>query len=373
MSRSSRFGSQTRSSGRRQRCGARSVALATSAVGFGLSALLGVSATVAGATTGGGIVPDTPRPSVEPGECPSGSLLYVYSGAPLRDTNQTIQTGVSVPTGTLVIDRFYSWDGYEGRQNVVQANEQWAVRVGSVTSALTPDLPDGLASVLFTGSLGSMSVSAGDMVLVHSSLVGLTDGSPNSVHPAALCYRVIPPETTVPTSVSSTVVTTSVTTSVTTVATTAPETTAPETTSPETTSPETTAPSTVSSTVASTKPTSVATTVNLTPAPPTLPEPVTTRPVTTAPVPAPVVTTQLATTQAPASPVQTPTTAAPTAATTVAPVAVVQGEVVEAPIAEEPLSLTGSTSRETVFAGSLMVLFGGAFVMFARRRPQSDR
>jgi hypothetical protein len=305
------------------------------------------------------IQPDAPRPVPEQAQCDDGGTLWLYNGPALSSTNTVINTGINVAAGTLYIDRFWSWDGYEGRSADTELDERFAVRVGSTVGPFTPDLPDGVVQAAATGWLGHWNVPAGQMQIVHSS-VGSETAGPNTVYVVGLCWRAtVVSDTTVPTSVSTSVVTTvdsTVVTSVgdTTIATTVPESTV-ATTKVEVTT--TKAPATTQNLFVST-------------APPTNPNPTLTPAPTVAPSTAAATvapTTIAATTIAPTT--IAPTTIAPTTAavTTVAPVAQVEGAVIEAAEAED-LSYTGSSNGMLVGVGLAMVAAGLAVCLSARRR-----
>ena len=305
-----------------------------------------------------------PLPYVQQSDCPSGSSLFTTPPGPLTATNTSFDTNIAVPAGTIFIDRFWSWDGYESRASAsIQANEQWALSVGGSTSGLTPDIPDGVVSALIIGSLGSFGTPGGTIRIVHSSLVGSTDSTPNSVYPWAFCYRVQVPETTQPpestkvTTIPSdtTLPDTKVTTTPTSVVSTSVTTVAERTTTLPTTIPQppTSAqlPTTTMNRLASVAPTN--------PNPTLFPAPTI---VTTTPLPA----ISVVTTVAPTSAART-TIALTTVATTVAPIAQVEGVVIEAAQTED-LSYTGSSSGTVAGIGTAMFAAGLAILLVSRRR-----
>jgi hypothetical protein len=168
--------------------------------------------------------------------CADGEQKWEASGAALLYRNQPgpIATGVTIAAGDRIsITKTLSWDGYPSRAQVFQANEQWAVRIGSVYSSLTPDVADLVVyadtSAIAASGLGTIeAAAAGQLEVVHAGFPGLDrapDPSPNSVHVSGFCYRVEPAATTTTTPVTTTPVTT-------TLVTTTPVTTTPVTTTP---------------------------------------------------------------------------------------------------------------------------------------------
>lgn len=87
----------------------------------------------------------------------------------------------TAPSAGTVLVRIATSDGYPGRETVVQAHELVVLRTGGAEVGRTPDLPDLVASATAAASF-TVDVSAGQVLeVVHSSKVGLVDGTPNSV------------------------------------------------------------------------------------------------------------------------------------------------------------------------------------------------
>ena len=137
--------------------------------------------------------------------CPAGSTAYgpasltrmaVLIMNPRQGENLSIPlTGLSLKTGDrLNIARYLSWDGYENRaSSAAQLNEKWAVRAGTVVSAYTEDIPDGVTFAETTGSLGSIVATADAPVdLVHHGLLNESTIF-NSVFPIGVCLSVDSP------------------------------------------------------------------------------------------------------------------------------------------------------------------------------------
>ncbi len=75
----------------------------------------------------------------------------------------------------------------------VQINEKWAVKAGTVVSAFTQDIPDGVIEASTTGSLGSIVATADAAVeLAHHGALGPTTDF-NSVYPIGICASVDKP------------------------------------------------------------------------------------------------------------------------------------------------------------------------------------
>ncbi len=122
---------------------------------------------------------------------PVGTFLYKGAPGPLNTT-------LALTAGDrLTVTKSLSYDQYVGRSAVVQANEQWALRIGTATTSLTPDVPDLLDyadTSRVNTALGSVVAPlSGNVEIVHSSLVQPVDDSPNSVRPVGFCYRLEQP------------------------------------------------------------------------------------------------------------------------------------------------------------------------------------
>jgi hypothetical protein len=348
---------QDRSARRIGELGARVAGCALVCAGMTLWATAPAQAISKSATSEGSVQVGVPLPYLQQSDCSSGSTLYTHPPGPLMLNNPTIETGITVPAGTLSIDRYWSWDGHDDRADQTQANEQWALTIGGTTSPLTADLPDGVTSVLVIGSLGSFSVPGGSIRIVHSSQVGPTDGSPNSVYPWGFCYRTSATETTTPSDTTLPADTTK-----------PADTTRPsDTTKPD----DTTIPQPTVATTVTTQPpkttASIPTNLNTSLPPINNPDPTpTTARVTTAPP-----TTAPATT---ASPSTTPPTIATTAAvspTTAPTVQVLAGTVEEE--ATEDLSYTGPRGFGGQVAVSCTLILSGLAMLGATRRLRGLR
>jgi hypothetical protein len=257
-------------------------------------------------------------------------------------------TGIVLPAGTINISKYWSWHpGPFVTAN--EANQQWAIRVGSDRSEFSEDLLGTAATALTVGTLGTFTSSGGSIDLLHSSTPGggypgFYDGTNNSVTPLGFCYEVPVTETTTiasPTTVSPTTV--------------APTTVAPTTVAPTTASP-TVPPTTQSPT------TQAATTVAAATVPPTAPDrlgPVTTATPTSAPTSA---TPPVASSQPPA------------VVTTVADIKVLP--VIVAPetevLGKQQVALSGTNSASTGVVGLGMSLLGLVLLgLSGRRRPSA--
>ncbi len=137
--------------------------------------------------------------------CPAGSTAYgpasltrmaVLVMNPRQGDNLSIPlTGLSLKAGDrLNIVNYLSWDGYETRaSSAAQLNEKWAVRAGTVVSAYTEDIADGVTFAQTTGSLGSIVATADAPVdLVHHGLLNESTIF-NSVFPIGVCLSVDSP------------------------------------------------------------------------------------------------------------------------------------------------------------------------------------
>lgn len=110
----------------------------------------------------------------------------------------------TAPAAGIVLVRISTSDAYPGREAVAQAYELVVLRTLGVEVGRTPDLPDRVASATAAASF-TVTVSAGQVLeVVHSSKVGLVDGTPNSVT-VATRFDFAPASTTTSTTASSTV------------------------------------------------------------------------------------------------------------------------------------------------------------------------
>jgi hypothetical protein len=338
--------------------------------------ILSLSSTPAGATTPVGTYPTYGRFPPSVGECDDGSQIFSYSPSePLSLTNPTYDTGIVLPAGLLKIEKYFSWDGYTGREFAVEANESWAIAVGDTRTALTTDLPDGLNAVLVVDAFPSIEQPGGSVRIVHSSLVGPTDGSANSVVPMGFCYSVSAPITSVPTTL------------------------VPTTLAATTLAPATLAPTTLATTVTPTPSLvsvpEVSPTPSPTPAPASTPRvvPVATQPAPLNPTPGVTLgpdplgqnpTTSVPSFGAPSTVPSPPVTAkaAEAAVTGVAAVAKptfapdtveVAGVTLVKPIAVEELPYTGYESGSNVLSGMAMLIWGLGLMLFCRpKRNELD-
>jgi hypothetical protein len=135
-----------------------------------------------------------PGPVVN-GPCEGGEYLWTQSATTgtrlFVGSTVTINTGVVVPAGSLTVVRYESFDGYLNRSLVTdQPNERWRVVVGSTGTTFTDDILDLVESDTRTGSLPPVVVGAGPVVIEHYSVSTLDTGSPNSVVPVSICFRV---------------------------------------------------------------------------------------------------------------------------------------------------------------------------------------
>jgi hypothetical protein len=134
------------------------------------------------------------------------------AAGPWMTTNPGGTTYTIDATGTVRLD-ITTTDGYPGRENISQAYELVLVLRNGVIVGRTTDLAD---RVGFAQSFSSVTfeASAGDTVrVVHSSVVGLFDGTPNSVVPT-IAFSLTPapvepsttpvPETVPPTTAAAT-------------------------------------------------------------------------------------------------------------------------------------------------------------------------
>jgi hypothetical protein len=284
--------------------------------------------------------------------CPEGTTELVFEPAWLKLSPywQSVTSPVTVGAGMFEVVTYVSWDGYPERVSVSQPNERWAVRVGTVVTDLTADLPDLVEEATLTGSLAAVEVTGGPIEAVHYSLLTGDDSSPNSVKPVGICYRLSPVPTT----------------------TTMPPSTTTTTIPPSTT---TIPPSTTTIPPSSTTPPSV-TTIPTTLPPIVLTIP--TAPLPSTPPPAPAAPTTVApTTAAPTTaPPATPTSAVPTTAAAVVqgtqvtapPAAPATGVAVAATAVEAPLAVTGPSVGRQSALGALLVASGAWLVSRQRRR-----
>lgn len=102
------------------------------------------------------------------------------AAGPWTVSNPQGTSWTATSAGTVLV-RIATSDGYPGREAVVQAHELVVLRTGGAEVGRTPDLPDLVASATAAASF-TVDVSAGQVLeVVHSSKVGLVDGTPNSV------------------------------------------------------------------------------------------------------------------------------------------------------------------------------------------------
>ncbi|MBL0146813.1 MAG: hypothetical protein IPP48_14895 [Chitinophagaceae bacterium] len=107
----------------------------------------------------------------------------------------TAGTPVSVDISDVV-----SWDGYAGRNTVVQANERWRIvfkknGANVFISNWTNDVPDNVTQGYWRGALNGATLPTGadQVVIEHWSLgAGQSGQGPNSVVPAGVCISVTP-------------------------------------------------------------------------------------------------------------------------------------------------------------------------------------
>ena len=108
------------------------------------------------------------------------STSPVLAAGPWTVSNPQGTTWTAPAAGSVLV-RIAASDGYPGRETVVQAHELVVLRTAGVEVGRTPDLPDRVASATAAASF-TVVVSAGQVLeVVHSSKIGLVDGTPNSV------------------------------------------------------------------------------------------------------------------------------------------------------------------------------------------------
>lgn len=143
--------------------------------------------------------------TLEPIVCTGGYVKLIQGVDEARDVGIQLDAGTYDLYGT-------STDAYLERVAVTQLHEQWVVVVGGVqVHGPTPDLADRVASAS-VDIAGSFTTHGGRVVVKHVAQVQHTDGTPNSVTVARLCFtrRVDPTTaTTVPPTIPVTVPTTS--------------------------------------------------------------------------------------------------------------------------------------------------------------------
>ena len=111
--------------------------------------------------------------------------------------------GLSFPPGTVSVDAVVTWDGHPIRHDQSQASEsvrlEFSSAAGTVSTGLTSDLADNVASASSSANLGSFDLPDGatEVRIVHSG----AGGSENSVVVTAVClsFNAAPEPTIVPT------------------------------------------------------------------------------------------------------------------------------------------------------------------------------
>lgn len=142
--------------------------------------------------------------------CPNGSFVWSQpinpndGTASLRmicgaTTSYTIPGPYPVIFGsgalTFNINDVVSYDGYNGRNTVTQANEKWRLvfkKAGSIvaTTNYTNDVPDQKTQGYWRGSLGTVNVPNGvDQIIIEHWSVAQDCNSPNSVVPVSVCIN----------------------------------------------------------------------------------------------------------------------------------------------------------------------------------------
>lgn len=142
--------------------------------------------------------------------------------------------GLTFPPGTVSVDAVVTWDGHPIRHDQSQASEsvrlEFSSASGTVSTGLTPDLADNVASASSSANLGSFDLPDGatEVRIVHSG----AGGSENSVVVSAVCltFTAAPEPTIAPTTTESPATTQP------------PATTEPPTTDPPSTEPPATDP-----------------------------------------------------------------------------------------------------------------------------------
>lgn len=143
--------------------------------------LLAAVPVVAGAQTR----PEAPQAA----QCIAAPIKLIQGVTEVHDTGIQLGNAVYDVTGA-------SADSYPERVGVTQFNEQWIIEVGGVqVYGPTPDLADRVADT-FERIVGSFVTTGGRVVIKHVAQVQATDGTPNSVSVASLCFNVRPAPTT---------------------------------------------------------------------------------------------------------------------------------------------------------------------------------
>ncbi len=98
---------------------------------------------------------------------------------------------------TVDVTEVLAYDGYNGRENVTQANEQFRIvfkKNGVVvgTTPYTQDLPDMVLEGSWSGSLGTVTLPAGadEIVIEHWEAENGSCDTPNSLVPVSVCLSV---------------------------------------------------------------------------------------------------------------------------------------------------------------------------------------
>ena len=126
-----------------------------------------------------------------------GSIQSTYrlKGNGVLSAELDLPSGFHVGPITVDITDFYTWDGYENRQNVTaQPNEQLRLdfyKDGNLVhqTGYTPDLADGVCFAEWRGSLGTFNAINGvdQVVIVHPELDDSSLPTANSIVPVSLC------------------------------------------------------------------------------------------------------------------------------------------------------------------------------------------
>ena len=125
------------------------------------------------------------------------TALPAAAAGPWTVTDPQGATWTAPAAGTVIVTLDTS-DGYPGRDTVTQAYELVVLRTNGTTIGSTPDLADRTTSAA-TSAVFTVPVVAGQLLeVVHSSRIGLLDGTPNSVRVATRFDFTPTPTTTTP-------------------------------------------------------------------------------------------------------------------------------------------------------------------------------
>jgi Flp pilus assembly protein TadG len=148
-----------------------------------------------------GAAPPVVAPTVAPTPsftCAANENRYDVPNAPTRfvsNANKKIFTGVNVVAGSFEVTKYMSYDGYAGRATAAaELGEIWGIRIGGIDAGWTAELPDGVEYTQVTGAFPAITISAGQIEIIHRSANG-NDPRVGTVRPIGFCYKITTPAT----------------------------------------------------------------------------------------------------------------------------------------------------------------------------------